>query len=109
MDIRISHREKTESYHKRHRIHVGSSEVTSGITQGSVLDPILFVIFINDLPDVISTSAKLFADDTKVYDKTNGTNSAAALQSDLNNLVEWSEKWQMKFHLEKSPVQENRS
>ena len=74
------------------------AEVTSGISQGSVLGPVLLVIFINDLPDVISTRAKLFADDAKVYDKTNGTNSSAALQSDLNNLVEWSETWQMKFH-----------
>ena len=78
------------------------AEVTSGIPQGSVLGPILFVIFINDLPDVICTSAKLFADDTKVYDKTSVTNSSAALQSDLNNLVEWSETCQIKFHLEKT-------
>ena len=76
--------------------------VTSGIHQGSVLSPILIVIFINDLPDVISTRAKLFADGTKVYDKINRTNSSAAPQSDCNKLVEWLKKLQMKFHSEKN-------
>ena len=61
----------------------------------------LLVIFINDLPDVITTCAKLFTDDTKLYDKINEINSSAALQSDLDSLVEWSETWQMTFHLEK--------
>jgi len=44
--------------------------VISGIPQGSVLGPILFVIFINDLPDIISSTAHIFVDDTKVYRKS---------------------------------------
>jgi hypothetical protein len=43
------------------------TDVTSGIPQGSVLGPILFTIYINDLPDVVQNVAKLFADDTKGY------------------------------------------
>ena len=43
------------------------SQVTSGIPQGSVLGPLLFLLFINDMPDDIMSSIKIFADDTKVY------------------------------------------
>ena len=43
------------------------SQVTSGIPQGSVLGPLLFMLFINDMPDDIMSSIKIFADDTKVY------------------------------------------
>ena len=44
-----------------------TAKVTSGIPQGSVLGPILFLVFINDLPNVIQASIKLFADDAKIY------------------------------------------
>ena len=43
------------------------NDVTSGVPQGSVLEPVLFVLFINDLPDTIQSSLYLFADDTKVF------------------------------------------
>jgi hypothetical protein len=71
------------------------SEVTSGIPQGSVLGPILFVIYINDLPETVSCGIKLFADDTKVYRPIKNTHDCEALQSDIDNLEQWSEKWQM--------------
>jgi hypothetical protein len=61
------------------------TEVTSGIPQGSVLGPILFTIYINDLPDVVYNMAKLFADDTKLYDE-----ERASLQNDIDRLVQWS-------------------
>ena len=47
------------------------TQVLSGIPQGSVLGPILFTIFINDLPDCVQSCCKVFADDTKIYDSTN--------------------------------------
>ena len=79
-------------------------KVTSGIPQGSVLDPILFVIYINDLPQKVKSQVKMFADDTKLYlrvDTTdnNGENlGASKLQSDLDALTKCSDKWQLKFH-----------
>ena len=67
--------------------------VTSGIPQGSVLGPILFVMFINDLPDLIKSEVFLFADDTKVFSVNKSVKDAEQLQSDLDALEEWSNKW----------------
>ena len=72
--------------------------MTSEIPQGSVLDPILFTIYINDLPDVVQNIAKLFADDTKVYAVVNKEEKQHSLQNDINNLVHWSDKWLLNFN-----------
>ena len=74
------------------------SKVTSGIPQGSILGPILFTIFINDLPEAIKSICKIFADDTKIYNITDKHNT---LQEDLNSLITWSEKWQLFFNGQK--------
>ncbi len=74
------------------------TNVTSGIPQGSVLGPLLFVIFINDLPDSVISDIFLFADDTKIYRVIKSAEDQANLQKDLDNLSEWSEKWLLKFH-----------
>ena len=65
----------------------------SGVPQGSVLGPILFLIYINDLEDDISSKVLKFADDTKVFRKV--TTDKQRLWDDLDKLVKWSEKWQM--------------
>ncbi len=72
--------------------------------QGSVLGPVLFVIFINDLPEVISASCKLFADDTKIYKKIDDISDCVQLQEDLFCLEEWAKKWNMRFHPDKCKV-----
>ena len=59
------------------------SDVASGVPQGSVLGPLLFLVYVNDLPDIIQCGIKLFADDTKMYTSVSSTDDAALLQSDL--------------------------
>ena len=72
--------------------------VTSGVPQGSVLGPLLFVLFVNDLPDVVHCSVKLFADDTKLYCLGSGEIGRQQLQHDLDALVDWSDLWQLPFN-----------
>ena len=78
-----------------------SENVTSGIPQGSVLGPILFVIYINDLPDTVESDSYLFADDTKIFRISKGKDDKETLQDDLTKLEEWSDKRLFKFHPEK--------
>ena len=79
-------------------------QVISGIPQGSVLGPLLFVIFINDLPDKLTCQSLMFADDTKVYSRVTNQEDAQLLQQDLNQLEQWSEEWLLKFHPDKCKV-----
>ena len=77
-------------------------DVTSGIPQGSVLGPILFVLYINDLPDVIKHGSipYLFADDTKIYHSVRCTQDCKDLQEDIKAMQAWSDKWLLCFHPE---------
>ncbi len=79
--------------HQRVIVENGKSEwenVISGIPQDSVLGPILFVIFINHLPELVSSTVQIFADDMKIYRTVNDIGDAIILQEDLNKLIEWS-------------------
>ena len=76
-------------------------DVLSGIPQGSVLGPTLFVMFINDMPDAITSLSKMFADDAKVFRQIENRADIAALQKDLDHLTDWSLKWQMNFNIKK--------
>ena len=75
--------------------------VTSGVPQGSVLGPLLFLIYINDIDDNLDSSLVKFADDTKIYRRINSNQDAQKLQDDINTMQSWSERWQMKFNPEK--------
>ena len=76
-------------------------KVTSGIPQGSVLEPILFVIYINDMPECVDSTATtctyLFADDTKIFREIKSPNDEEKLQNDLDKLQKWSDTWLLKF------------
>ena len=76
-------------------------DVTSGIPQGSVLGPILFTIFINDMPDVVESCMKLFADDAKIYKAIESFHDTSIIQNDINKLLNWSNIWQLPLNLDK--------
>ncbi|KAJ4935660.1 hypothetical protein JOQ06_017190 [Pogonophryne albipinna] len=91
---------------RRQRVFVngkpsGWCPVLSGIPQGSVLGPALFVLYINDLPDNVSSRVQMFADDTKVFKEIKCKEVAEKLQSDLREIQRWSECWQLKFNAAK--------
>lgn len=77
--------------------------VTSGIPQGSVIGPLLFSIFINDIHENLSrgTTLNLFADDAIVYRTVMGAGDCRILQKDLDTLAEWSRAWLLKFNVAK--------
>ncbi|KAF2355360.1 Reverse transcriptase domain [Trinorchestia longiramus] len=81
-----------------------SALVTSGVPQGSVLGPLLFIIYINDLDVGIISKINKFADDTKLCHKAFTERGRATIQSDLNCLLQWTETWQMSFNIEKCSV-----
>ena len=75
--------------------------VLSGVPQGSVLGPILFLVYINDLEEGVTGNILKFADDTKLFTKTKEIGDKKNLQDDIDKLVKWSEKWQMLFNFGK--------
>ena len=75
--------------------------VLSGVPQGSVLGPVLFLLFINDLPDNIRSSVRLFADDCVLYRNIHSLQDCLTLQEDLTSLGQWEADWQMKFNVAK--------
>ena len=77
------------------------SDVLSGVPQGSVLGPTLFLIFINDLPENVKCKVKIFADDTKIYTSVKSDEDISKLQEDLNSLHVWSTTWGLKFNASK--------
>ena len=78
--------------------------VMSGVPQGSVLGPCLFLLYINDMPDMIESNIRLFADDTIMYLTVSNQADCQALQSDLSKLETWESEWLMAFNLDKCEV-----
>ncbi len=76
--------------------------VLSGVPQGSILGPLLFIIYINDMPNEISLSSiYVFADDTKLIKRQCTQDDLSILQSDLNNLLNWCNKWSLALNASK--------
>ena len=72
--------------------------VTSGVPQGSVLGPILFLTFINDMPETVSSRCRLFADDSIIYREVLTESDCVSLQEDLGKLEQWEKTWGMSFN-----------
>ena len=72
--------------------------VSSGVPQGSVLGPILFLTYINDLPEQVKSRVRLFADDTAMYLAISSTTEGQVLQTDLACLEQWEKMWDMYFN-----------
>ena len=94
---------------RRQQVHIRGSysgwiSATSGVPQGSVLGPIFFLIFVNDLPQMVSSMLYLFADDTKLYHPIRTPQDCVLLQRDLARLVDWCDRWQMAFNVDKCHV-----
>ena len=75
--------------------------VTSGVPQGSVLGPVLFLVYINDLVDELECPALIFADDAKIFVKINSDDDIQAMKRDLLRLQRWSDKWLLEFNPDK--------
>ena len=80
------------------------TEVLSGIPQGSILGPVLFILYINDLPGVVGSVCKLFADDCKLYRNIASEADQRELQEDIERLWKWSKNWLLGFNIKKCKV-----
>lgn len=76
----------------------------SGVPQGSVLGPLLFIVYINDMPTLLTHVCKLFADDSKLIGLIRNKQDSINLQSDIDLLVQWAQDWSMLFNDEKCKV-----
>ena len=71
-----------------------ATSVLSGVPQGTVLAPLLFLIYINDLPTCVQNKVRLYADDVLMYSYINSKDDCISLKKDLTALEQWSHKWQ---------------
>ena len=78
--------------------------VTSGVPQGSVLGPVLFLIYIDDIDNGLCCKISKFADDTKIGNRADTPEYRQMIQRDLDKLFNWSQTWQMDFNINKCKV-----
>ena len=75
--------------------------VSSGVPQGTILGPLLFLLYVNDIADNLNSKVALFADDCVLYREVQTKDDQLELQNDLNKIFMWSTKWKMSFNPEK--------
>ena len=100
----MDHRLKTFFHQESSKLSLKAPVQPSGVPQGSVLDPLLFLAYINDLPSKVKSTARLFADDCLPYRTIHTQENSLQLQEDLDNLASWEHDYQMAFNPEKCEV-----
>ena len=75
-----------------------TKDVLSGVPQGTVLVPLLFTCYVNDIPSLVKSKIRLYADDILIYRTIQSNNDCPILREDLNSLVQWSKVWLMSFN-----------
>lgn len=78
--------------------------IKSGVPQGSVLGPIMFLVYINDMVEGVKSYISLFADDAKIQRRVENCSNCQELQNDLHSIFRWSVKWEMPFNVNKCHV-----
>ena len=78
--------------------------VTSGVPQATVLGPLLFLLYINDIASNIQSEIRVFADDCILYRTINKSADCLILQDDINQLLSWASVWQMQFNSKKCHI-----
>lgn len=95
--------------HRQQRVVINGNQsawlpVLSGVPQGTVLGPLLFLLYINDIESNISSEIRLFADDCILYRTIKSAADPLALQTDISKLQTWADTWQMKFNPDKCHI-----
>ena len=94
---------------RRQRVLIGEhssewEEVTSSVLQGSVLGPLLFTIFINDLSDIVKNECRLYADESKLIGLIEKEEDIEIIQKDTDSMQKWTKTWQISFNYDKFKV-----
>lgn len=84
--------------------HSDTAKVESGIPQGTVLGPLMFLCFINDLPNSVTSTVRLFGNDCLLYKQIRSQKDQADLQKDLSSLENWAKTWEMQFNAKKCNI-----
>lgn len=82
----------------------GWVNIESGVPQGSVIGPTLFLIYVNDLLDGISCQGELYADDCKIFQALKDSTSHRKIQDDLDKIIEWTRTWKLYLNSDKCKV-----
>ena len=101
IDAFLSGRQQAVSVNGKHS---SWGNVTSGVPQGSVLGPALFLVYINDIQEKIKSDIRLFADDSILYREIHNVEDHQILQEDINTLAEWATTWLMEFNVKKCAI-----